>query len=99
MTALIARLAEKIANVQANERLTEQMHAAQMHAAAAGRRSLVSLPKAGSPHRSPRLAPATSAEPSRVFFSRRRRHTRFATTCDGRPRPRFRGLSHQIAFF
>jgi hemolysin III len=67
--------------------------------AAAGRRSLVSLPKAGSPHRSPRLAPATSAEPSRESRAPTLAASRFATTCDGRPRPRFRGLSHQIAFF
>src|SRR5581483_9747273 len=94
MTALIARLAEKIANVQANERLTEQMPAA-----AAGRRSLFSLPNAGPPHPSPRLAPAASAEPSRESRGTTVAATRFATTCDGRPRPRFRGLSHQIAFF
>src|SRR5437763_13519086 len=41
-------------------------------AAAAGRRSLVSLPKAGSPHRSPRLAPAASAEPSRESRAKQR---------------------------
>ncbi len=66
-------------------------------AAAAGRRSLASLPKAGSPHRSPRLAPAASAEQSRE--SRAAQRSDNGVGVDGGQKPRFRGVSHQIAFF
>jgi len=66
-------------------------------AAAAGRRSLLSLPEAGSPHPSPRLAPAASAEPSRE--SRAAQRSDNALRVDGGRKPRLRGVSHQIAFF
>jgi hemolysin III len=68
-------------------------------AAAAGRRSPTPLPDSGPPLLSPRLAPAASAGPSRESRERTVAATSFATTCDGRPRPRFRGVSHQVAFF
>jgi len=64
---------------------------------AVGRRSLVSLPRWGSPLRSPRLAPAASAEPSRELRARQRSDNGLGA--DGEQRPRLRGVSHQIAFF
>jgi hemolysin III len=64
--------------------------------AAAGRRSLVSLPTAGSPHRSPRLARAASAEPSRESRAAQRSDNQLRV--DGAPKPRLRGVSHQVAF-
>ncbi len=64
-------------------------------AAAVGRRSRTPAFELGPPRRSPRLAPAPSAKPSRES----RAGQRSALACDGRPRPRLRGVSHQIAFF
>jgi hemolysin III len=61
---------------------------------AVGRRSLISLPKLGSPLLSPHLAPAASAEPSRESRARQRSDNEL-----GAGRPRLRGVSHQVAFF
>lgn len=68
-------------------------------AAAVGRRSQAPLPNWGPPLRSPHLAPAASAEPSRESRGATVAPKPIRTTCDGRPRPRLRGFSHQIAFF
>ena len=75
-------------------------------AAAVGRRSLTSPPNAGPPLRSPHLAPAASAAPSRDSRTRHRSGKPpsadgqpAARTCDGSTRPRLRGVFHQVAFF
>jgi hemolysin III len=64
---------------------------------AVGRRSLTRLPKWGSPHRSPRLAPAASAEPSRESRAAQRSGHELGVAAG--QKPRLRGVSHQIAFF
>ena len=66
---------------------------------AVGRRSLLLLPMWGSPHRSPRLAPAASAEPSRESRTAQRSADELELGVDGALKPRLRGVSHQIAFF
>lgn len=70
-----------------------------LDAAAVGRRSQTPRSGWGPPLRSPHLAPATSAEPSRESRGTNVAATSTRTTCDGGPRPRLRGVSHQIAFF
>jgi hemolysin III len=64
---------------------------------AVGRRPLTRLPKWGSPHRSPRLAPAASAEPSRESRAAQRSGNELGVAVG--QKPRLRGVSHQIAFF
>jgi hemolysin III len=99
MAAGIALLAFAALVVLAHYKLRRLLDSREQVVSAAGRRSPIPLPDLGPPLLSPRLAPAASAEPSRESRRATVAATSFATTCDGRLRPRFRGLSHQIAFF